>query len=43
MRTLVLWHLIPYDLDEHEWIRQASHHFDGEILVARDLMRIPVE
>ncbi|MEU5846390.1 MBL fold metallo-hydrolase [Saccharopolyspora shandongensis] len=43
VRTLVLWHLIPYDLDEDEWIRQASHHFDGEILVARDLMRIPVE
>ncbi|WP_307846675.1 MBL fold metallo-hydrolase [Rhodococcus sp. CX] len=41
VRTLVLWHLIPYDLTEDDWIRQAARHFDGEIIVAHDLMRIP--
>ncbi|MBU3067220.1 MBL fold metallo-hydrolase [Nocardia sp. NEAU-G5] len=38
---LVLWHLIPYDVDDDEWLHQARRHFDGEIVVSRDLMRIP--
>ncbi|WP_228001998.1 MBL fold metallo-hydrolase [Nocardia australiensis] len=41
VQKLVLWHLIPFDLDEQDWIDQAARQFDGEIIVSRDLMRIP--
>lgn len=41
VKKLVLWHLIPFDLDERDWIEQAARQFDGEIVVSRDLMWIP--
>lgn len=43
VRTLVLWHLIPTEgLDDAEWKEQAQRHFDGEVVVSRDLQRIAV-
>ncbi|MEV0600420.1 MBL fold metallo-hydrolase [Streptomyces sp. NPDC050315] len=42
VHTLVLWHLIPWQLDDATFIEQATRHFDGEIIVAHDLQRIPV-
>lgn len=43
VRTLVLWHLIPRQgVAEHSWIEQASRHFDGEVVVSRDLCKFTV-
>ncbi|AQW54510.1 MBL fold metallo-hydrolase [Streptomyces violaceusniger] len=42
VRTLVLWHLIPWQLSDEEYAAQAARTFDGEIVVAHDLQRIPV-
>ena len=41
--TLVLTHLVPgalADLDDEVYAREARRHFDGEIIVGHDLMRI---
>jgi ribonuclease Z len=42
VRTLVLTHLVPAPAPgtEHEWIDQAAAHFDGEVVVARDLLTV---
>lgn len=43
VRTLVLTHLIPgalADLGDEAYAREARRHFDGEIIVGRDRMRI---
>lgn len=42
VRTLVLWHLIPWQLADELYAEQAARTFDGEIIVAHDLQRIPV-
>ncbi|WP_182358652.1 MBL fold metallo-hydrolase [Tomitella gaofuii] len=43
VKTLVLWHLIPTEgVTDDEWIAQARKHFDGEVLVSRDLLRVTV-
>ncbi len=42
VRTLVLNHCVPAPPPEaeHEWIAQAAEHFDGHVVVARDLTTI---
>lgn len=41
VKTLVLWHLIPTEgVDEASWVAQAQRHFDGEVIVSSDLMRV---
>ena len=43
VRTLVLSHLVPADdpmITEQMWIDAARAHFDGEVIVGRDLMEI---
>lgn len=42
--TLVLTHLVPAPRPEaeHEWSERAQAHFDGEIVVARDLTSVEV-
>lgn len=43
VKTLVLWHLIPrHGVSDESWIEQAARHFDGDIVVATDMHRIPV-
>jgi ribonuclease Z len=44
VRTLVLTHLIPFCAPgtEQEWIDEAAAEFDGEIVVAHDLLVIEV-
>jgi ribonuclease Z len=44
VRTLVLTHMVPAPGpdDEQGWVDLAAVHFDGEIVVARDLTRIEV-
>ncbi|MDZ7732802.1 MAG: MBL fold metallo-hydrolase [Acidimicrobiia bacterium] len=44
VRTLVLNHLVPAPSPgtEQEWIDEAAAHFDGEIVVAHDLLSITV-
>jgi ribonuclease Z len=44
VRTLVLTHMVPAPGpdDEQGWVELAAAHFDGEIVVARDLTRIEV-
>jgi ribonuclease Z len=44
VRTLVLNHLVPAPAPgtEEEWIAEAAAHFDGEILLAHDLLTIDV-
>ena len=44
MRTLVLTHMVPAPGPDEEpgWVDLAAAHFDGEIVVARDLTRIEV-
>lgn len=43
VKTLVLWHLIPTQgVTDAEWVEQAARHFDGEILVSHDLMKVVV-
>lgn len=43
VRTLVLWHLIPRSgVDTDDWLEQASRHFDGQVIVSEDLMKIDV-
>ncbi len=42
--TLVLTHLVPAPSpdDEHEWAERARAHFDGSVVVARDLTSLDV-
>ncbi len=42
--TLVLTHLVPAPQPgaEHEWVAQAGAHFDGAVVVARDLLALDV-
>jgi ribonuclease Z len=42
VHTLVLTHLVPSPAPgtEHEWVKQAAAHFDGEVIVAADLTTI---
>lgn len=43
VNTLVLSHLVPSDdplVTEADWLSAARPHFDGEIVVARDLLEI---
>ena len=42
--TLVLTHLVPAPQPEaeHEWIARAGAHFDGTVVVARDLLALDV-
>jgi ribonuclease BN (tRNA processing enzyme) len=43
VRTLVLSHLVPADdpaISEQMWIDAARRHFDGEIIVGKDLLEI---
>ena len=42
--TLVLNHMVPAPLPgtEGDWIAEAAAHFDGEIVMATDLLRIAV-
>jgi ribonuclease Z len=42
--TLVLTHLVPAPSpeDEHEWAERAQAHFDGTVVVARDLLTLDV-
>jgi ribonuclease Z len=44
VRTLVLTHMVPAPGPDEEqgWVDLAAAHFDGEIVVARDLTRIEV-
>ncbi len=44
VRTLVLSHLVPPPVagTEQEWLDQASAHFDGEVVVASDLLKLDV-
>jgi ribonuclease Z len=44
VRSLVLTHLVPAPAPgtEKEWIEQAQEHFDGEVVVASDLLTIDV-
>jgi len=40
--TLVLSHLVPSDdtVDDETWMREASKHFDGQVIVGHDLLQI---
>ena len=42
--TLVLTHLVPAPQPdaEHEWAERAAEHFDGTVVVARDLLALNV-
>jgi ribonuclease Z len=42
VRTLVLTHLVPSPIpgSEQEWIDQAAAHFNGEVMVASDLLTL---
>lgn len=43
VKTLVLSHLVPSDdpqVSEQMWLDAAGRHFDGDIIVARDLMEL---
>jgi ribonuclease BN (tRNA processing enzyme) len=43
VKTLVLSHLIPADdpqITEQMWIDAASTHFDGTVIVGKDLLEI---
>ena len=42
VRTLVLNHPVPAPLPgtEPEWIAEAKAHFDGEVLLATDLLKV---
>jgi ribonuclease Z len=44
VKTLVLTHMVPAVAPgaEKEWIAQAEEHFDGEIIIAEDLLTIQV-
>lgn len=44
VRTLVLTHPVPTPAPgtEHEWIAEASEHFDGEVILAADMLTITV-
>ena len=43
VRTLVLWHLIPTrGVTDEEFAAQAARHFDGQVVVAKDLERVAV-
>ncbi len=44
VKTLVLTHMVPAPAPgaEQEWIDQAAAHFDGEIIVAEDLLTLAV-
>ena len=43
MKTLVLTHFVPSDdpsLNDEMWIEGAKTHFDGKVIVGKDLMEI---
>ena len=43
MKTLVLSHLVPPEdptVTDQMWIDAAGAHFDGEIIVGKDLLEI---
>jgi ribonuclease Z len=44
VRTLVLTHLVPSPAPgtEQEWLDQATAHFDGEVILATDLLTLEV-
>jgi len=44
VRTLLLNHLVPSPVQgsEQEWIDQATPHFEGEVLVAYDLLTLDI-
>ncbi|HVC69087.1 MAG TPA: MBL fold metallo-hydrolase [Acidimicrobiales bacterium] len=44
VRSLILTHLVPAPAPgtEQEWVDQARAHFDGEVVVASDLMTVEV-
>jgi len=44
VRTLVLTHLVPAPAPgtEQEWLDQAAAHFDGEVVLAADLLALDV-
>jgi ribonuclease Z len=44
VRTVVLTHMVPGPAPgtEGEWVDQAAEHFDGDVLVAEDLLRVAV-
>jgi ribonuclease BN (tRNA processing enzyme) len=44
VRTLILTHLAPgtTQIPDQSWQLQASHGFDGKVVVGHDLMRIPL-
>jgi ribonuclease Z len=42
VRTLVLTHFSQRYADPARFLAEARQHFDGEIVVAEDLMRVPV-
>ena len=43
VKTLVLSHLVPVDgsVTDDQWIAAARKHFDGRVIVGKDLMEIP--
>jgi ribonuclease Z len=42
VRTLVLTHFSQRYPDASRFLDEARPHFDGEIVIAEDLMRVPV-
>jgi ribonuclease Z len=44
VRSLILTHLVPTPEpgSEQEWIDQAKAHFDGEVVLATDLLTLDV-
>jgi ribonuclease BN (tRNA processing enzyme) len=43
VKTLVLTHFVPSDdpsLTDEMWIEGAKTHFDGKVIVGKDLMEI---
>jgi ribonuclease BN (tRNA processing enzyme) len=43
VKTLVLSHLVPsFGIKDRQWRADAATHFSGRIIVARDLMTIPI-
>lgn len=39
-RRLVLTHLLPGHLPDEDWLVRVRPHFDGDVVVGRDLMRL---
>ena len=40
VKTLVLTHLLPGNIDEELWFRDASREFKGKVIVGKDLLKI---